>query len=260
MSIKDKIAKKEKTNDNGREPTKNNASEANGEGRLSVIKRKLDNFFYHYKFQFFACLFLIFVLVWVIVSGIGKNTQDAYIGYIGDYSYSPREQEEKGVIISDALNLNLKGKGKSEIIFYSSVYMSDEQIKEYSDAVSARGDEYKYSPKHNENEFLDFLNELEIGDTAVWIVSREVYERIDKDLLLPHAEALGYKHEAAVDSYALDCSKIDFTKEHMRENCSGTYLIMRASRKYSTIMGTDEMNRDDEKNRQIFCAIAEYKS
>ena len=223
-----------------------------------TFRQKVENFLYHNKFWVIAAAFLIFVFVWMIVTGIGKNTQEAYIGYIGNYAYSPREEGEKSTLISNALSIDLEGHGKSEIAFYAKAYLSEEQIEEKSKEVERQGDVYMYSPARNESNYEYFIKELDMGDTAVWIVSHEVYERLDKRYLLPSSEALGYEHEASVDEYALDCSKLDFCTELMRENCLGSYIVIRAQRQYSSLMGTEEMNLQDEEDRRLYRAVVEY--
>ncbi len=234
-------------------------AQKSGDKASVKLKSRLENFFYHYKFQTIAATFLIFVAVWAFVSSIGKNTEDAYIGYIGDYSYSMNEQNEKSDKISNALNLDLYGKGKSEIAFHSKVYMSDEQVLEKAKEVERLGDKYEFSPARNESNFESFITELETGDTAVWMVSHETYERMDKTVLKPSAELLGYSHGAAVDEYALDCSKLDFCVSLMRENCFGSYLIMRSTRQYSGIMEAEDMKEQTERDTLLFKTIAEYK-
>ncbi len=234
-------------------------SDKSGEKTSVAWRQRIENFFYHYKFQTIAGAFLIFVLAWTVITSIGKNTEDAYIGYIGDYSYSMNEQNEKSEKITNALNIDLRGNGKSEIAFHSKVYMSDEQLLEKAKEAEKRGDVYEFSPARNESNFQNFITELENGDTAVWIVSHEVYERMDKTVLMPLDEILGEESAAAVDEYALDCSKLDFGKKMIREQCYGSYLIMRGARQYSSIMGTEEMNLQEERDKQLFKSIIDYK-
>ncbi len=234
-------------------------SDASGEKASLTFKKKLENFFYHYKFQTIAVAFLTFVLIWAVITSIGNNEDEAYIGYVGDYSYSMDEQKEKSIKMTDGLNVDLFGEGKSDIGFHSLVYMSDEQVIEKAKEIERLGDTYTFSPARNETNYNQFISDLGTGDTAIWMVSHETYERMEKSVLMPISEVLGDTHPAAVDEYALDCSKLDFGTKFMRENCYNSYLIMRHTRQYSSIMGTEEMNLQEARDKALFKAIVEYK-
>lgn len=221
------------------------------------FKQKIDNFFYHYKFHTIVAVFLTFVIIWTIISSVGKNTEDAYIGYIGDNSYTQEEIQTITQNISSALKH--LGDGEDYIIdFRPYNYLSAEQIEEEASRAEALGRDYEYYPVKNEKNFESFMSELQMGDIAVWFVSGEVYERMDKSNLLPIEYILGYVPEGAVDEYALKCSDLDITSV-VKRTSNNTYLIMRASREYSAMMGEEEVMRQLERDKALYKAIVEYK-
>ncbi len=232
----------------------------NVEKQSYTFRQKVENFFYHYKFQTIAACFLLFVLVWAIVTAIGKEGAEVYLGYIGEYSYSNSEADALGEKMSDLLGLDVDGDGRSNIQLNRYHYYSDEQIKELSEKAKEKGEDIGYYPVLNEKNYRYFLTELEGGNTAVWFVSKEVYEMMDKSTLMTVEDALGYLPEnGVVDEYAIDCSTLRFSVDTTREVTFNTYLIIRGSRVHSFIQGEQEARAELERSLALYRAIVEYK-
>jgi len=221
-----------------------------------TFKQKVDNFFYHYKFHTVVVLFLVFVIVWTVATSVGKNEEDAYIGYIGEHSYSQEDIERISNNITSALKLGQNGE-EYVIDFRPYNYMSEAQVEAEVSRAEELGRDYEYYPVKNEKNYESFVSELEMGDIAVWFVSHQVYERMDKSKLMPIEYILGYIPEGAVDEYALDCSKLDVTSVVSRTG--NTYLNMRGNREYSAMMGEEEIMRELEEDKALYKALAEYK-
>ncbi|MEE1357481.1 MAG: hypothetical protein UHG68_07975 [Clostridia bacterium] len=224
-----------------------------------TFKQKLDNFFYHYKWHVIIGAFLCFVLIWVIFSSFFQKGEEAYIGYIGDYAYSHEEKRKISDKISAAIDLDLDGDGECAIEFRSLHYLSAAQVEELAQKAEKLDREFEYHPVQNEKNYENFVNELETGDTAVWLVSKEVYEMMDKSSLMSLQDILGYTPEGAVDEYALDCADLDFATDMTREIKYNSYLIMRVERDYSFIMGEQTAYDELEDDKALFKAVAEYK-
>lgn len=222
-----------------------------------AFKKKVDNFFYHYKFHTIVVVFLAFVIIWTVASSVGKNTEDAYIGYIGDVSYTQEEIDEIGKKVSSALKLGEDGEDFI-IDFRPYNYLSEDQIEAEAKRAEELGRDYEYYPVKNEKNYESFVSEIEMGDIAVWFVSSQVYERMDKSKLMPIEYILGYIPEGAVDEYALKCNDLDITSV-VKRTSNNTYLIMRGSREYSAMMGEEEIMRQLEKDKALYKAIVEYK-
>lgn len=232
----------------------------NTETQNYTFRQKVENFLYHYKFQTIAVCFILFVLVWVIVTSIGKGGGEVYLGYIGEYSYSNSEADALGEKMSDLLKLDVDGDGESNIQLNRYHYYSAEQIKELSEKAKEKGEDVGYYPVLNEKNYQYFVTELENGNTAVWFVSKEVYDMMDKSSLMTIEDALGYIPEkGAVDKYAIDCSTLRFSVETTREVTFNTYLIIRGNRVHSFIQGEEESRAELERSLALYRAIAEYK-
>ena len=179
----------------------------NTERQNYTFKQKVENFLYHYKFQTIAVCFVLFVVVWVIITSIGKGNEDVYLGYIGEYAYSNSEADALGERMSDLLELDVDGDGEDNIRFNRYHYYSADQIKQLTESAKERNEDVGYYPVLNEKNYQYFTTELENGNTAVWFVSKEVYAMMDKSSLMTVEDALGYIPErVTVDGSEVDCT------------------------------------------------------
>lgn len=224
-----------------------------------TLKQKVENFLYHYKWHTIIGVFLAFVLVWVLISLFDDPAEDAFVGYIGEHSYSTYEQQDISETLSDAISFDINGDGRTLIDFHSMYYLTDEQIKEEAQMAEAKGEEYYFAYMENQKNYESFLGDINSRDAAIWLVSEQVYSQLDKSKLMPMEDIFGYLPESAVDEYALDCSKLDITNVAAKEVRFRSYLVMRVSRDYSFIMGNEEIIASLEKDMALFRKLAEYK-
>ena len=225
-----------------------------------TLRQKIENFVYHYKFQTIAVAFIVFVLLWVVISSFSQKGEEAYIGYIGEYAYSHSEIAEISDKMSAGLGVDFDGDGKCRVEFVPYNYYSDSQIKDLSTMKLDEGEDLQFHPSLNQKNYEQFERELESGSTSVWFVSKEVYDMMDKSVLMPVEDILGHTLEKGmVDEYAIDCSYLSFSHDMTRTITYNTYLVMRVKRTYSFIMGEDIAETELEQSKELFRAIVEYK-
>ena len=224
------------------------------------LRAKIDNFLYHYKFQTIAVAFVVFVLLWVVISSFGQQGEEAYIGYIGEYAYSHSEIEEISEKMSGALGVDFNGDGKCTLEFQPYHYYASSQIEALSTMELKDGEDLQFHPELNRKNYEHFEKELESGSTSVWFVSKEVYDMMDRSVLIPVADILGYTPEKGlVDEYAIDCSSLPFSHDMTRAVTYNTYLVIRVKRSYSFIMGEDIAAQELEESIKLYRAIVDYK-
>ena len=225
-----------------------------------TLRQKIENFWYHHRFATIAVCFVVFVLLWTVISSIGKGGEEAYIGYIGEYAYSHSETQDISEKMSSALGVDFDGDGKTKIEFVPTHYYSSSQIEELSTKELDEGEDLQFHPALNRKNYENFEREIENGSVYVWFVSKEVYESMDKDLLMPISDVLGYELESgAVDEYAVDCSSLSFSHDTIRAVTYNTYLVMRGNRNFSFIMGQEAVQRELEQSCELFRSIVKYK-
>ena len=232
----------------------------NNDKHSYALRQKIENFWYHYKFRTIAVGFVVFVVLWVIISSFGQRGEEAYIGYIGEYAYSHSEAQDIGSKMSSALKVDFDGDGKTNVEFVPTHYYAASQIEELSTKELDEGEDLQFHPALNRKNYENFERELENGSIYVWFVSKEVYESMDKSVLMPVRDVLGYELERGLaDEYAVDCSSLSFSHDMTRTITYNTYLVMRANRNFSFIMGQQTAARELEENCELFRRIVEYK-
>ena len=232
----------------------------NTQEQKATFRQKIENYWYHYKFHTIAGAFILFVIIWGLVTAIGRTGEDVSIGYIGEHLYTQAEAETVCGKMSASLDMDLDGNGKSDIVLVQYQHYTDEQIRILAAEAEERGREFAYYPDLNSNNYLKFENDLATGNTAVWMVSKEVYEKMDKSVLLTVEEVLGYvPDKGVVDEYAIDCIHLPLCCEAAAALSVNSYLVIRGAREYSFIPGNDKMAQEFENSKALYKAIVEYK-
>ena len=224
--------------------------------KLITIKKKIENYLYHYKWHTLIGGFLLLVLLWTGVSSCQNQGTYVYLGYIGEHPYSTMEQRQ----LSDRISSSLKIDGKkSDISFTSYYYLTDEQAQQRYDEAILRGDVNVERPVQNMKNYDNFKAQLERGDIGVWLVSKQVYETLDKSRLETLENIFSSLPAAAADEYALDMSKLNFTLRLLGDVHENTYLIIRKARDYSSIVDDKVAQAEVEANRALVRAIVSFK-
>ena len=232
----------------------------NTEKTNMTFRQKIENYWYHYRFRTIAAAFIIFVVIWGIIMAVGRTGEDITIGYVGEHLYTQEQAEDAGAKLSAYLDLDLDGNGETEIMLVQYQYLADSQIKELAADAEKKGLEFSYYPEVNSHNYELFENELATGNTSVWMVSPEVYEMMDKSMLMPISEVLGYVPEkGVVDEYAINCMSLPLCCKAVMTLSTNSYLVMRADRQYSFIMGDERMEAELEDGKALFRAIVEYE-
>ena len=232
----------------------------NTENQKTTLRQRIENYWYHYRFRTIAAAFIIFVVIWGIIMAVGRTGEDITIGYVGEHLYTQEQAEDAGVKLSACLDLDLDGNGETEIMLVQYQYLADSQIKELAADAEKKGLEFSYYPEVNSHNYELFENELATGNTSVWMVSPEVYEMMDKSMLMPISEVLGYVPEkGVVDEYAINCMSLPLCCKAVMTLSTNSYLVMRADRQYSFIMGDERMEAELEDGKALFRAIVEYE-
>ena len=230
-----------------------------GDAAAPTFKEKLDNYLYHYKWHTIIGVACVRVLIWVAFSFISGSETDASIGYIGDHGYSSIENGEISDKLGEILHFDSNGDGKTVIDFNSLYYLNYDQLKSEMEKAQGKGDEYYFSFVENAKNYEAFEKDIGSRDAAIWFVSEEVYNTLDKSKLMPLSDILGYVPEGAVDGYAIPSSSLDITNDALTPIKYRSYLVMRIEREYSTIMGNDKILEQLKSDMALFKEIVEYK-
>ena len=146
----------------------------------SPFMKKLENFFYHYKWHTIAAVFVIFVLVLCLFQTCNKTQYDAYIMYAGGENLRTVKKDEvdstyKSLYKSIGSYLgDYNGDGERGLSFIDLYLPSDAEIKELE-----KGEGVPYARLEEDGEL--FRNNLLSGDFYVCLIAEHLYEEWTKD-------------------------------------------------------------------------------
>ena len=158
-------------------------SEENKSGDIKIespFLKKLENFFYHYKWHTLIAGFFVFVLMLCVFQTCKKTTYDGYVLYAGGKSLRAIEENETestfvnlykalGVYVGD-----YNEDGERNLSFTDIYLPSDEEIRE----LEAEGS-VNYSLLNNNDEL--FRNNMLSGDYYVCMISEHLFAEWTKE-------------------------------------------------------------------------------
>jgi len=176
----------------------------------------LDNFWYHYKWHTIAIGFFLFVFVVCFVQcSTSQGAADLRIAYVG--GYSPSTEERQGileVLESVAPAKENTGENGTAIDLRTFGVYGEDQIRELCWDEEA-GQVYTPSAismkQLSRDNFSQFYQYSQTGDSAVWFVSEAVYVEwgLDKTRIRPLTDLYPTAPESAYDEYAIRLSETE---------------------------------------------------
>ena len=186
-----------------------NENRPDGDIRVDTpFLKKLDNFWYHYKWHTIGFLFIAFVLIVCITQCSRKEKTDVVVMYAGPYLYSGEEM----LVVKDELNAVLprdyNGDGQKVTGLVTYQVMTEEQLLEYQKLVGPIDTSYFTTQISNCN------NYLLTGECAILLIDKSMFVRLrDADRLRDLNEVFPSLPESAVDDYGIEFSKTALAKK-----------------------------------------------
>ena len=147
------------------------------------MKKWLENYFYHYKWQtLIALVFIVTFAVGISQVAVETKSYDVNVLYAGTAYLQKSEHDKIAGVIKKAATDTAEALGENEysaedkkVNFQMMVYQSEARIAELKEEYKARGEEYTYDPMENKRVFTTFQNQLISGDTVIMILDPELY-------------------------------------------------------------------------------------
>ncbi len=169
----------------------------------------LDNFWYHYKWHTIMVVFFLFVFVVCFVQcTTSQGAADLRLAYVG--GYEPTPEERQGILsVFESIAPEDEDGGSIVDLRTFGVY-SEEQIKELcwdEEAGQVHTPSANSLQQYSHNQFKQFYDYSMTGDSAVWLVSENVYlENLDKSRIRPLSDLYETAPDSAYDEYAIRLS------------------------------------------------------
>ncbi len=170
------------------------------ENKMSEFWKKLDNFWYHYKWRTIIISFFVIIAIICTVQMFQKKNYDYYIMYVGDENITKDRQQE---IVDSFKKIGIDTDKNNEVaINFSQTVYDPQKAEYYANGVNASAENYLSGMTH-----LPYY---------IYIMSENVYEKYkDSGRFVKLNEVFGDTLPGeAYDDYALYLSKTSFAKNN----------------------------------------------
>ena len=241
-----------------------------GEIKLSTpILKKLENFWYHYKWHTLICLFLVVTILICSLQMCTKEEYDTYIMYAGDARISRTAGEGDGIsdygkIISalKGVSEDYDGNGKVSVSFLTYYALTAEQIEEIKASLK-EGEEF--NPILDDMENLNYS--LLYSEYYVCFLSPEIYEKyrvyFDTEIFAPldryasDGREYDYYDKSAI-KLSSDCLSSFRSLAGINALPEDTLICLRAKSELSDSIGSEKNSKNFEHAEEVMRKILAY--
>lgn len=188
----------------------NNEKKPQGELRLrSPFLKKLDNFFYHYKWHTVAALFLAIVIIVCSLQTCSKESYDVEIMYAGPKNLNDKQTvlDIQNAFASFATDTNGDGKVVARLV----AYWVDERYYTGKDE-ELEGADVAYFANNSLTNEKAYHDEIQAGNLSICLVSPYLFYQVHKeggfmriDEMFPELDESVYRvgEDGSVNHYAV---------------------------------------------------------
>ncbi len=226
----------------------------------SPTLRKLDNFWYYYKWPVIVTTFFVAVIIICAVQIISRPAYDTTLAVGSTYSMTPEER----VAFEDLLervcpdDFNDDGEVLISLVTYR-IYSEEEYLAE-AESYEAESDQFFINRQYNSEEYKNFNTYTMTGETSVYILSPYLYQTLrDGDRLKSLAELYpdGTRPAGArEDGYGVTLGETDFYRYNPAAQVLPADLILCIHR--PTVSGNSSHEDAYADEIAFFRAIADY--
>lgn len=179
----------------------NEEKKLSGEVALqSPFLRKLDNFWYHYKWPVIGVAVALIIALVCILQTCSQRKEDTLIVYAGPVALLPEGTEQISQVISGVMPYDPDENG--EMLTKVSAYeiYSEEQIRAFAEEYPGQS----IDKNRNQNEYRTYTSYQGTGQTCIYFLDPWLYESLDEEYLCPLSELTdGSVRGALEDGYGV---------------------------------------------------------
>lgn len=220
------------------------------------LRKKLDNFWYHYKVQTIIALVLIVTIVICTTQLIRRKDNDYCILYAGPAVLAVQDV----TYIKDAFkNVAADYDENGEIV----VAIDDIVILSPEEQEAANEDGAAFNPDFIKQSLTEFDQQIFGGDAVVCLLSPYMYERVHSSGgFLPLNEVFESVPDSAYDECAIVLAKTDFGKyfNGINDLPEDTLICVRRLSTMAVFKGEAKTRKAHEANVEFFRAIVGFEA
>lgn len=178
--------------------------------------KKLDNFWYHYKWHTIVIAFFLIVFIVCGVQMCSAESVDTVICYAGPQYLGGEDAQNIKAIIGTRLPEDYDGDGtkRAELVTY--IVMSKEQILDVESETDADGNKVnRINREAIQKNMETFSNHVMTGDFSICFLDPYVYDTlVTAGRLAKLSDVLGYTPEGAYGECGVKLSELDIYTEY----------------------------------------------
>ncbi len=161
----------------------------------SPVLRRLDNFWYHYKWTVIVVVFFVTVAVVGIVQMASRPSYDTSVCLASTYRMNKEERADLESLLQRICPEDFNGDGEKLVNLVEYQIYSEEEFNAEAESYEAvtnengEADQFQINRKYNSDEYKNFSNFTMTGETSVYILSPYLYGILrDAERLKPLSE------------------------------------------------------------------------
>ena len=223
----------------------------------SPAYKKLDNFWYYYKWHVIVALFVIFAVVVCTVQACSREKEDIQIIYAGGSYIEGESYLDISKTLSSILPEDFDGDGSKKVGFINYQIYSQEEIEELEKIILPDGTKNVVDKAQNTSNMTSYSSFMMTGEVSVCFLSEDLFENMKKnDRLRPLSDIFDEIPESAYDEYGIKLSETDFYKYNSSIRTLGEETVICLMRQ--TVVGASKNDQEYEKAINTFKAIVQF--
>jgi len=226
---------------------------------MQKIVKWFTNYWYYYKWYTIAAAFILFVVVFCVVQCSVQDKYDIHLTYAGADMISNDIDD-----IRSALRATFTTRSEKEsngISVRDIVWVNSETAAEYiKNGVF-------FDPKQNQDNEKLLFNEIASGNSFVYILDRQQYEKLKADgVFAPLSDVFGIKTpEHAIDEYGIDFKATAFASyfDVFKDWRGDLVLCLRSGTLFESLINrlksSEQYKKSYELHKQVFIDIVEFE-
>lgn len=183
-----------------------------GENAISTDSKtlkRLENYWYHYKWPTIIVCFFAIVVIVCSVQMCGKKSQDLTIVYAGPYQMEPSKAADVKNVLNFVMPEDYDKDGEKNVQLVNYMILTKEQI-EKTEAESSQFVDRSYVANENKN-FFNYA----ATEAGICFLDPSLYQSLkESDRLVDITDLLGYSPEGLVDKYGVKLSQTGIYNEY----------------------------------------------
>lgn len=176
--------------------------------------RKLDNFWYHYKWTVIIGVFFLLIFIVGIVQIASRVDYDLYITVAVPYTMNATEKDDLIELLQKVCPRDFNGDGEVHVYIQTYQVYSDEEYASERAYWEAQSEQFQVNSVYNQSQIKQFNSYIMNGQSTLLVLSPYMYaEKANADLLLPIADVYGSEPlpvGVTEDGYGIRLSETDF--------------------------------------------------